>query len=176
MRQRRDEHGLDEIDRKILSLVQEDCKVPLSKVGERVGLSAPSVVERVRKLEQEGFIVGYHAQLDARRLGIDVAAFIGVWLRSASLGDFDQVLSQLPDVLECHHVTGGPSLLLKVKTRNTESLEMLIRALRSVPGVERTETNVVLSTMVERQGLGQEALSSSPDPTNLNPQPRAVGT
>lgn len=175
MRQRRDEQGLDEIDRNILSLLQQDCKTPLAKIGEKVGLSAPSVVERVRKLEQEGFIVGYHARLDARRLGVDVVAFIGVWLRSSSLGEFERVLPDLPDVLECHHVTGGPSLLLKVKTRNTESLEMLIRALRSQAGVERTETNVVLSTMVERQGLGEAALRPAATPKDPRLQPRVVG-
>lgn len=177
MKQRRDELGLDETDRKILWVLQGDCKLALAKVGEKVGLSAPSVVERVRKLEQEGFITGYHAQLDARRLGVDVVAFIGVWLRSAKLDDLEKLLGGLPDVLECHHVTGGPSLLLKVKTRNTDSLEMLISSLRSLPGVERTETNVVLSTMVERPGLGEAAfLAPVPNPApDIAPETQVVG-
>lgn len=161
MRQRRDEHGLDEIDRKILSVLQVDCKMPLARVGEQVGLSAPSVVERVRKLEQEGFIRGYHAHLDARRLGLGVTAFIGVWVANNGLNSFEQSLPELGDVLECHHVTGGPSLLLKVKTRSTETLQNLIRTLRALPGVERTETNVVLSTMVERSGIGESVLGAA---------------
>ena len=71
--------------------------------------------------------------------------------------------SEFDDVLECHHVTGDPSLLLKIKTRNTQSLERLISSLRSLDGVERTETNVVLSTLVERPGLGSKSLRAESD-------------
>jgi Lrp/AsnC family leucine-responsive transcriptional regulator len=164
MRSKRDEQGLDEIDRSILEMLQADCKVALAKVGERVGLSAPSIVERVRKLESEGFIQGYHARLSARRLGLDVTAFISVWTAHPRvIKDFERRLTEFEDVLDCHHVTGEPTLLLKVKTRNTQSLERLISALRSLPGVERTETNVVLSTLVERSGLGNKSLRSVAD-------------
>ena len=162
MKPRRDELGLDEIDRRILALLQADCKTPLAKVGERVGLSAPSVVERVRKLEAEGFITGYHAQLDARRLGMDITAFIGVSIgHPKGIAIFEQQLERLHDVLECHHVTGGYTLLLKAKTHDTQSLERLIRTLRSIEGVERTETSVVLSTKVEHSGVASAALESS---------------
>jgi Lrp/AsnC family leucine-responsive transcriptional regulator len=163
MKPRRDELGLDEIDRRILGLLQADCKMPLAKIGEKVGLSAPSVVERVRKLESEGFITGYHAQLDARRLGMDITAFIGVSVgHPKGIATFETQLEQLHDVLECHHVTGGYTLLLKVKTRDTESLEGLIRTLRSIEGVERTETSVVLSTKIERPGVNGAALGAIP--------------
>lgn len=161
MKPRRDELGLDEIDRRILSLLQQDCKVPLAKIGEKVGLSAPSVVERVRKLESEGFVTGYHASLDARRLGFDITAFIGVSIaHPRGITFFERQLSALTSVLECHHVTGGHTLLLKVKTKNTQSLEELIRVLRSIEGVERTETSVVLSTKVERPGVAGSAFDS----------------
>lgn len=168
MRPRRDNRGLDEIDRRILSLLQADCKMALAKVGEQVGLSAPSVVDRIRKLEGEGFIRGYHARLDARRLGMDVTAFIGVWVtHPRSLQALESDMSRLSDVLECHHVTGGPTLLVKVKTRNTESLQRLISEVRSLEGVERTETNVVLSTLVERVGVSAAAL----EPLDHEPPP-----
>jgi Lrp/AsnC family leucine-responsive transcriptional regulator len=161
MRGKRDPKGLDEIDRRILEMLQADCKVALAKVGERVGLSPPSIVERVRKLEHEGYIQGYHARLSARRLGLDVTAFISVWTSHPRvIQDFERQLSEFEDVLECHHVTGEPTLLLKVKTRNTQSLERLISSLRSLSGVERTETNVVLSTLVERSGLGNKSLQA----------------
>ncbi len=154
MRLPRDERGLDPIDRRILGLLQADCKQPLAKIGAAVGLSAPSVVERIRKLESEGFVTGYHAALDARRLGMDVTAFIGVSIaHPTSIAKLEQELPALDDVLECHHVTGGHTLLLKVKTRTTASLEALISRLRSIEGVERTETSVVLSTRVERTGV-----------------------
>jgi Lrp/AsnC family leucine-responsive transcriptional regulator len=162
MKPRRDELGLDETDRRILSLLQQDCKVPLAKIGEKVGLSAPSVVERVRKLESEGFVTGYHANLDARRLGFDITAFIGVSIaHPRGITFFEKQLPALASVLECHHVTGGHTLLLKVKTKNTQSLEELIRVLRSIEGVERTETSVVLSTKVERAGVAGSALELS---------------
>ena len=135
-------------------MLQEDCKAPLAKVGEEVGLSPPTIVERIRKLENEGFIRGYHARLDARRLGLDVTAFIGVVVgHPSNVPGFEHDVTLLPEVLECHHVTGSHTLLVKVKTHNTETLERLIRCLRSIEGVERTETSVVLSTLVERSEL-----------------------
>ena len=165
MRSRRDPRALDEIDCGILELLQDDCKATLAHVGEQVGLSAPAVVERVKKLEHEGFIEGYHARLNARLVGLDVSAFISVWTTHArALDELTQHLQHFDDVLECHHVTGDPTLLLKVKTRNTQSLERLISAVRSLPGVERTETNVVLSSLVERAGLGLSSLKDLTSP------------
>ncbi len=147
---------LDEIDIRILALLQEHCKMPLAKIGERVGLSAPAVIERIKKLEESGVIVGYTALLDARTLGCDIAAFIGV-LTSQPTGirDVERQIESRPEVLECHHVTGGHTLLLKVKTADTNSLEELISHLRSIAGVARTETMVVLSTHIERQWMLQ---------------------
>ncbi len=142
---------LDPIDSAILVVLQENCKLPLAKIGEKVGLSAPSVIERIKKLEDRGVIVGYRAIVDARRLGRDVAAFIGVSISHPRLiGKFEDGISRLDGVLECHHVTGQHTLLLKVKTRNTSSLETLISAIRSIQGVNRTETMVVLSTRSEQ--------------------------
>ena len=162
MKAKRTGLALDEIDRRILVVLEEDCKLPLAKVGEKVGLSAPSVVERVRKLEADGFITGYHAHLDARRLGLDITAFIGVAVsHPQGIAIFEQQLPHLPEVLECHHVTGGHTLLLKVKARNTQALEGLIRKLRSIEGVERTETSVALSTKVERTAVASVALDAS---------------
>lgn len=175
MRLPRDERGLDPIDRRILGLLQADCKQPLARIGEHVGLSAPSVVERIRKLEAEGFVTGYHAAIDARRLGMDVTAFIGVSIgHPTSIAAFEQQLLALDDVLECHHVTGGHTLLLKVKTRNTASLEALIAKLRALDGVERTETSVVLSTRVERIGVPASGLEAEPEPTASEPPSAAV--
>lgn len=165
MRSRRDPRGLDDIDHGILELLQADCKATLARVGEQVGLSAPAIVERVKKLEHEGFIEGYHARLNARLLGLDVSAFISVWTTHArAMDELTQHLATFEDVLECHHVTGDPTLLLKVKTRNTQSLERLISAVRSLHGVERTETNVVLSTLVERAGLGLTSIKEVASP------------
>ncbi len=145
---------LDAIDRHILSLLQENCRLPLAKIGEHVGLSAPAVTERVKKLEDSGVITGYHAVLNARLVGMDITAFIGVSIgHPKAIANFERAVEALDGVLECHHVTGAHTLLLKVKTQNTSSLEELIRCVRSIDGVVQTETMVVLSTHTERQQL-----------------------
>ena len=98
---------LDAIDLQILSILQEHGRIAHVKLGEQVGLSAPSVIERVKKLEDGGIIAGYHAAVDAKLLGKDVTAFIGVSIahpKTVSL--FEETIELVDDVLECHHVTG----------------------------------------------------------------------
>jgi Lrp/AsnC family leucine-responsive transcriptional regulator len=142
---------LDEIDLRILGMLQDDCRASLARNGEAGWLSAPSVLERVKKLEAARVIQGYHAQLDARLLGLDVTAFIGVSTsRPEIIERIEQQLGDLDEVQECHPVTGEHTLLLKVKTANTSTLERLITRVRSLDGVARTETVVVLSTHTER--------------------------
>jgi Lrp/AsnC family leucine-responsive transcriptional regulator len=149
------EHAdLDEIDIRILALLQEHCKMPLAKIGQQVGLSAPAVIERIKKLEEGGVILGYTALLDARKLGCDITAFIGVLTsHPRDVSDVEREIESRVEVLECHHVTGEYTLLLKVKTADTSSLEQIISHLRSIEGVSRTETMIVLSTHTERQLL-----------------------
>src|SRR5262245_24478681 len=135
---------LDAIDSQILGLLQDHCKMPFAKIGERVGLSAPAVMERIKKLEDSGVVTGYTVTLDARKLGHDITAFIGVSIaHPKAIKSFEQQIDSRPEVLECHHVTGGYTLLLKVKTFNTSTLEELISHIRSIDGVGRTETMVV---------------------------------
>lgn len=143
--------ALDGIDRRILSLLQDNSELPLAKIGEQVGLSAPAIQERIRKLEEHGVILGYRAIVDARRVGKDVTAFIGVSIdHPKKLIAFERALDGWDGVLECHHITGAYSLLLKVKIDNTSALETLISQIRSEEGVLRTETMIVLSTHSER--------------------------
>jgi len=141
---------LDSIDLGILELLQDNCKQSLAQIGEKVGLKAPSVLERIHKLEEVGVVRGYTALVDARLLGKDVTAFIGVSLAHPShIDGFEGELAAVPDVLESHHVTGEHTLMLKVKTENTASLEGLIGWVRRIEGVTKTETNVVLSSQRE---------------------------
>src|SRR5262249_40074086 len=110
----------DDTDIRILGLLQEDCRTPLARIGEQVGLSAPAVLERIKKLEAAGVIAGYHAIVDGRRVGLDVTAFIGVVTSDPdSIGDFERQVTELEDVLECHHVTGAFTFLVKIKTAST---------------------------------------------------------
>ena len=155
---------LDNVDRHILSLLQENCKLPLARIGERVGLSAPSVAERIDKLEKSGVIRGYTAILDARKLGKDITAFIGVFVDHPRLiAKFEKEIDRFEDVQECHHVTGQHTLLLKVKVDNTSALEELIRKLRSLEGISRTETSVVLSTSTEGLWLDLKEKEEEPE-------------
>ncbi|MGH0032508.1 MAG: Lrp/AsnC family transcriptional regulator [Myxococcota bacterium] len=153
MKFNRDALELDATDRAILELLQDNCKQPLAAIGEKVGLSAPAVVDRIHKLEEAGLIRSYTALLDARRLGKDVAAFIGVQCTTDTVRGVEGAVAGMEEVLECHHVTGAHTLMLKVKTRNTASLERLIEAVRGLEGVARTETMVVLSTHTERSRI-----------------------
>lgn len=166
---------LDEIDRQLLALLQDDCRTSLVRLGEQVGLSAPSVLERIKKLEAAGVITGYHAILDGRRLGLDITAFIGVLISHPKLiAAFEERVRAVDDVLECHHVTGEFTLLLKVKTENTSSLERLISRLRSLEGVGRTETLVVLSTHTERVQLALHP--RTPEPAGAGRRTRRNGS
>src|ERR1700723_3477153 len=152
-----DSPELDAIDLQIISLLQEPGRIPLVKLGEHVGLSAPSVNERVKKLEDGGVIIGYHATVDATRLGKDVTAFIGVSIaHPKTISLFEESVALLDDVLECHHVTGQHTLMMKVKTENTSSLER----------VARTETMVVLSTHTERGLISPHLNGDASEPVN----------
>lgn len=155
----------DATDLEILDALQHNCKQPLAAIGQQVGLSAPSVLERIHKLEEAGVIVDYVARLDARKLGKDIAAFIGVATeRARDIARIEREMVAFGDVLECHHVTGAYTLMLKVKTRDTESLEDLLEKIRACEGVARTETMVVLSTHTERSrvDLGRGAEEKAP--------------
>jgi Lrp/AsnC family leucine-responsive transcriptional regulator len=163
---------LDGIDRQLLSELQSDCKRSLKEIGAAVGLSAPSVMERVRKLETAGIIKGYHALLEARKVGLDIAAFIGVSIGDPNLlAAFEEWADSISQVMECHHVTGGHTLLLKVKTSNTEALEQLISRIRSLDGVTSTETMVVLSTHTERAEVALPPGEPAPE-TGRRKRPR----
>ena len=115
-------------------------------------------MERVKKLEASGVIKGYQALLDARKVGKDITAFVGVSIgNQRDIDNFAVQMLQHHDVLECHHVTGDESFILKVKSANTGSLEKLLGEIRSVEGVTRTITKVVLSTAKENQTLDLNA-------------------
>lgn len=142
---------LDDIDYKILSLLQQNGRLTQMELAAEVGMSQPAVAERLKKLELEGVILGYAARVDARMIGKDITAFIGVTIEHPKYNPgFAKKILALSDVLECHHVTGQDSYLLKVKTENTETLDRLIsEQIRTIPGVTRTQTTIVMSSVKE---------------------------
>ncbi len=145
---------IDEIDIKILSILQNSGRCHLADIAKEVDLSSPAVMERVKKLESSGIIKGYQAVLDPKKVGKDVTAFVGVSVAHQKYIDaFSALMMRQRDVLECHHVTGEESFILKVKTANTDSLEKLLAEIRSLEGVTGTVTKVVLSSVKESQRL-----------------------
>src|SRR5215510_6323258 len=142
---------LDPIDYKLLDLLQQDARMTQLEMAAEVGLSQPAVAERMRKLEQEGVITGYSARVDGKKLGKDIIAFIGVRIEHPRYNEgFGKRILTVPDVLECHRITGPDSYLLKVVTEDTQSLDRLITdILRHIPGVTRTLTTVVTSSIKE---------------------------
>jgi Lrp/AsnC family leucine-responsive transcriptional regulator len=123
-----------------------------------VGLSLPSVSERLRKLEENGYITGSFATVDPRKLGKDICAFIFVTVDSSKhYPAFLEHAHANDEILECHAITGEGSHLLKVRTANTASLEKLLAKIQAWSGVLNTRTNLVLSTSKETMRIKAEA-------------------
>ena len=149
---------LDPIDRRILALLQDDAKRSQAEIAKAVGLTAPSVNERIRKLERSGFIRGYVALLDDRKLGQDITAFVEVFVEHPKFEtNFIEAVAELDEVLECHHITGEFSLLLKVKVTDMAAFRrLLIEKLNTIRGVRQTRTVMVLATAKEQHRIKVE--------------------
>lgn len=141
---------IDETDVQILELLQTHGRIKRNRIAEHVGLSVPSVSERMRKLEERGVVTGYHATVDAKRLHIDICVFIRVMVDgSEHYAGFVERACAMEEVQEVHSVTGEGSHILKVRTRSTTTLERLLSEIQSWPGVRGTSTSIVLSTFKE---------------------------
>jgi Lrp/AsnC family leucine-responsive transcriptional regulator len=141
---------VDDIDGALVQALRRDGRASWAQLGRVVGLSGPSVAERVARLERDGVITGYHAAVDPGALGRSVAALVGVHLSDTS--DQDVVageLAALEEVEDCWFVAGDESFLLKVRVADVTALEGTLSRLRAIRGVSRTRTTVVLSTKWE---------------------------
>lgn len=145
----------DLTDRKLLALLQDNAKLTQAELAKEVGLTAPSVNERIRKLERGGYIRGYVTLLDERKLGHDVTAFIEVFIEHPKHeAGFLEAVRDLDEVLECHHITGEFSLLLKVRVEDMQAFRRLtIEKLNTVRGVRQTRTLIVLATSKEQHRI-----------------------
>jgi Lrp/AsnC family transcriptional regulator, leucine-responsive regulatory protein len=141
---------LDTIDYKLCELLQRRGRASQLELAQAVQLSQPAVAERIRKLEEKGVITGYAAHICAKKFGQDITAFIGVFTNHPRYHEgFVTKVTALDEVQECHRVAGTDSYLLKIKTENTSSLDALIARIRSIHGVERTQTTIVMATLKE---------------------------
>lgn len=148
---------LDPVDRKLLRLLQEDARRSYRNLADAVGLGPASVHARVQRLEREGFIRGYHAEVDPEKVGRALTAFVSIGLEGGRKGDTPRTeaiaaeLRKDADVVEVHAITGEDDLLVKVRTSDIRGLErLLLRALEPLEGVRRTTTTIVVRTLIER--------------------------
>lgn len=143
-------NGIDEIDYKILELLQNNARIKRNEIAEKIGLSLPSVTDRLNKLEENGIIELFITKLNHKTLGKDITAFIFVGSDSSThYKDFVQHAMLNPEILECHSITGDGSHVLKIRTENTSTLEKLLAKIQSWKGVRSTRTSVVLSSHKE---------------------------
>jgi len=141
---------LDAIDLQILEMLQSQGRTKRNELADKVRLSIPAVSERMRKLEERGVIRSFNAVLEARKIGLEVTAFIFVMTESSTF--YPQVIARAaahPEILECHAVTGEGSHILKARTQSTATLEKLLSQIQAWPGVTNTRTSVVLSSPKE---------------------------
>lgn len=146
--------NLDATDVRLLELLQEDGRRSFADLGSVVGLSAPSVHERVKKLEARGVITRYAALVDPAAAGFPLLAF--VWLTQVPgtfATDLTNSFAAIPEVEECHHIAGEADYLLKVRARDTAHLERVLRGIQTGGHVFTTETSVVFSSAFERRPL-----------------------
>jgi len=136
---------LDRIDCALLKHLQEDARIAYAELGRRVGLSTPSTIERVRKLEDAGVIRGYHAQVSPEAVGLPLRAFIKVTIAGDKLDKFASVVRRVPEVREAHRVTGAESYIVQVAVRDIAHLEKVIDSL--APYVA-TQTSMVLASAI----------------------------
>ena len=151
-------NDLDEIDRRLLEILQRDGRTSYAELGKAVGLAVSSVNERVRKLGERGVITGVHARVSPEAVGLDLLAIVFVgWSKPAVEAAFFERIADEPAILECHHVTGTWNYLMKVRVKNTRMLEaFLTSVIKTIEGIERTETLIVLSSVKETQALATE--------------------
>ena len=141
---------LDEVDVQLLSLLQQDGRITNADLAKKVGLSPPSVLQRVRVLEKAGLIKGYFGLLDADKLGLRITALAMISLslhQEQPIERFRRSVNEIPEVLECYHVSGEFDFLLKIVVKDIRAYEQLIRErLSKIKGIQQIKTSFVLAT------------------------------
>ena len=151
-----DPAGLDAIDRMILTELQQDGRMTNVELARRVGISAPPCLRRVSRLEESGYIRGYHADTDPHRLGWTITFFVIVGLESqkqAMLTAFETMVADWPEVRECHMIRGGGDFLLRLVARDTAHENQLTQRLTGAPSVSRVQTLQTIRTSRSLTGV-----------------------
>lgn len=141
---------LDEIDRKILEILQTNAKITNAQLSKDIGLSPAPTLERVKKLENSGIIKSYHAQLDTDKIGLGVHTFVQVTLKGHNKKNIDIFLGEInniPEVVECHHITGTGDFILKVIAKDISSYQyLMLEKVSEIEVVDSLQSMVILST------------------------------
>ena len=157
--------ALDRIDISILDTLQRDGRIANVDLAKKVNLSASPCIDRVKRLEKEGYIDGFGARLNAARLGFGTAAFIQVTLDRTTSEVFDKfrdAVVQIPQVAECHMVAGGFDYLLKLRLPNMDAYRSILSLIVDLPGVAQTHTYVVIEQVKSDSGLPLKTTDSPP--------------
>jgi len=142
--------NVDSTDRALISALRANARATYAELARVVGLSAPAVHDRVRRLEASGIVSGYHAAVTPAALGLGVSALVGIYQRDdAEQDDVATRLADVPEIEDCWFVAGDEAFIVKVRVPDVETLEQTLAVLRRIPGVARTRTTVVLSTRWE---------------------------
>jgi Lrp/AsnC family leucine-responsive transcriptional regulator len=148
---------LDATDRRILTVLQKEGRITNAELSDRVHLSPSACHRRVERLETDGFIAGYVALLDARRLGRPTTVFVEITLQGQAdelLDAFERAVARIPDILECHLMAGTADYLLKIMAEDTEDFARIHRQhLSRLPGVRQMQSSFALRTVVKTTAL-----------------------
>jgi Lrp/AsnC family transcriptional regulator, leucine-responsive regulatory protein len=148
---------LDITDRKVLEILQENAKITNAQLSKEIGLSPAPTLERVKKLETLGIIQSYHAQLDREKIGLGVTTFVQITLtghKKAVTDSFVEQINAIPEVIECHHITGSCDFLLKIISRDISTYQkLMLEKINEIEEVASTQTMVILSTFKESKVL-----------------------
>jgi Lrp/AsnC family transcriptional regulator, leucine-responsive regulatory protein len=142
---------IDDIDRKLLNILQEDARISNAELARRVGMAPSGILERVKKLEERGLIRGYQARLDSKKLGSGLVAFAFV-KSDERVGGIESAesLAAIPEVQEVHHIAGEDCYLIKIRVADVEALGKLLREkVGVIPSIRSTRTTIVMETVKE---------------------------
>jgi len=141
---------MDRTDYKILEILQVDGRISMKDLGKQVGLTAPAVSERVKKLEESNIITGYKAVVNPSRLDKNISAFIDIAMAADKYNYFLKYAKEKNEIIECHHVTGGDCMTIKVLVKNMLELEILIDTIKKMGN---TRTSLILSSPIESKPI-----------------------
>lgn len=151
---------MDEIDKKIISFLQADGKMSCEKISSSVDLSVSAVNERIKRLQKHEVILGWEARISPKKVGLDILSFVQILLGEKDESDFLNEIKKIPEILECHHITGEWSYLIKIRCRNIHHFEQVLERIKQISGVLRTHTQIALSSPLERTILPLEVYES----------------